>query len=154
MIAAIIFSLSAVVTVVFLALRSDLALHTRIALCLAIVSFSVFAYVFATRWNLSPFSVSGTISFGDKDQLVPICLAVVGAVTGILGSYFFHLGRRSIRWRGLAPPLVTFPIILIPTIKLVEASGEQSLLTFMLLFALSYQNGFFWERVLKPAAER
>jgi hypothetical protein len=42
----------------------------------------------------------------------------------------------------------------VAVVVLAEASGEQSLLTFMLLFALSYQNGFFWERVLKPAAER
>jgi hypothetical protein len=153
MIAAIIFSLSAVATVVFLLLRSDLAAYTRAALVLAVVCFTILAYLLATRSNLSPFGVGGRISFGGNDQLVPICLAVVGAVAGILGSYFFNLGRKAVRWRGLVPPLVTFPIILIPTIKLVEASGEQSLLTLMLLFALSYQNGFFWERVLKPAAE-
>jgi hypothetical protein len=148
MIAAIIFSLSVVFALV-LVLRAEMDIRWRAVLAATIALFAVVAYVLATRSEVSPFGSSTRKSFGYTDQLLPTCLAIVGAVGGVIGSYFFRLGNRTIRWRTLVPPLVTTPLVLVPTIKLVEASGEQTLLTLILLFALSYQNGFFWERLLK-----
>jgi hypothetical protein len=151
MIAAVIFVVSAVFAVI-LVFRSPMSILGRAVTIAGIVLFSLLAYLLALRTGISPFSSKVGISFGDSDQLPSILTAIAGAIVGVAGSYFFNLGDQPINWRSLARPLATAPLVLIPTIKLVEASGEKTLLALILLFALSYQNGFFWERLLKPAA--
>jgi hypothetical protein len=151
MILALLFLASALLAIIFV-YRSPLQMWSRVLVILAIVLFSVLAYLLASRTGISPFSSSGAISFGYSNQWISILIAIAGAVTGVAGSYFFNLGDQAIHWRSLARPLATAPLVLIPTIKLVETSGEQTPLALILLFALSYQNGFFWERLLKPAS--
>jgi hypothetical protein len=151
MIVALLFLASALFTVI-LVFRSPLQIWWRAIVILAILLFSSLAYVLASRTGISPFSSTGVINFGYSSQWLSILIAIAGAVAGVAGSYFFNLGEQTIHWRSLARPLATAPLVLIPTIKLVEASGEQTPLALILIFALSYQNGFFWERLLKPAA--
>jgi hypothetical protein len=151
MIVALLFLISAVAAIT-LVIRSDVRIGWRVAIVFAVILFSLFAYLLATHTSISPFSSIGVVYFGNSSQAPSILVAIIGAVTGVAGSYFFNLGERTIRVRDMARPLATAPLVLIPTIKLVEASGEQSPLALMLLFALSYQNGFFWERLLKPAS--
>lgn len=152
MVAALVFIASACIAIYFI-YQAQIPLWWRAILIVAVVLFAVLAYVLATKTDISPFSTSGRISFGAANQWPSIIIAVIGAVAGVIGSYFFHLGSKSINWRSFIPPLATAPLVLIPTIKLVEASGEQTALGLLLLFALSYQNGFFWERLLKPATQ-
>jgi hypothetical protein len=148
MIAALVFSASAVLAVIFV-YRSGMPIFWSLVTTLVIIAFALLAYFMATKSAVSPFGLNRAIGFGFWDQSVPIAVAIVGAVTGVLGSVLFNLSSASFNWLSLVRPLATCPIILIPTLKLVETAGEQTLLTMIVLFALSYQNGFFWEKLLK-----
>jgi hypothetical protein len=151
MIVALLFLASAVFSVVLI-YQSPMQIWWRLFIIFAIGLFSLLAFLLASRTGISPFSTRGVTHFGDSSQWLSISVAIVGAVAGVAGSYLFNLGDQALRWRSLARPLATTPLVLIPTIKLVESSGEQTPLALILLFALSYQNGFFWERLLKPAS--
>lgn len=60
--------------------------------------------------------------------------------------------KTKVRLRSFIRPLVATPFILVPTIKLVESTDDSDLLALALLFGLSYQNGFFWQRVIDDKA--
>jgi hypothetical protein len=152
MIVALIFLVSVVVAILAI-YKSPLATWSRVILFFLILLFAALAYILATKTSISPFSLANATRFGSESQVAAILIAIVGAVSGVVGSYFFRLGDQNISWRGFAAPLATAPLVLIPTIKLVEASGEQTPLALLLLFALSYQNGFFWERLLRAAPQ-
>src|SRR2546427_11106227 len=91
MVIAILF-LASVIAAIFLVFRSPIAIHWRVTVALAIAAFALLAYALAARSGVSPFSSRAAISFGYSDQWLPTVLAVVGAVAGVVGSYFFHLG--------------------------------------------------------------
>jgi hypothetical protein len=152
MLLAIIF-LASVIAAVVLLVRSPVPVVARLGLGITLLAFLVLAYFFAAKSKISPFGTSSTIDFGFWDQSLQIGIATIGAIAGVIGSYFFRIGQEPITWRSFVRPLSTCPIVLIPTLKLVESSGEQTLMTVAVLFALSYQNGFFWERLLKPSKE-
>jgi hypothetical protein len=146
---AIVFLASAVAAVV-IAFRTRLPRAGQIALAaFAIVLVLVF-YVTAAQSPLSPFGRGG-IAFGVADEASVLVIGIVGALAGVVGSVFFRLDEKRFNPRDLIKPLATSPLVLIPTVKLFETTGEANLTAFVLLFALSYQNGFFWERMLKQA---
>jgi hypothetical protein len=136
---------------VFFTLRSRHTIAARLALVGATLLFGLVAYLVATSSTFSPFSRSSSIAFGVGSQATGlfIVVALTGAVAGVFGSYFFKLGNAGFSVRGLLRPLSASPLVIIPTIKLIESAGDPTALAYILLFALSYQNGFFWERLLK-----
>jgi hypothetical protein len=137
--------------IVFFAWKSARTMVSKVAIVGATFAFAALTYFLATSSALSPFSRSSSIPFGVEDRvtIVSVIVALVGSVGGVFGSYFFTLGKANISLRGLLRPISASPLVIVPTIKLVESSGDPSLLAYILLFALSYQNGFFWERLLK-----
>jgi hypothetical protein len=148
MISAIVFLVS-VILAIFFVIRSEFSLAWRLGLAAAVVIFAVSAYLLATNSAVSPFAASQTLSFGYWDNSVPLTVGTVGAVFGVVGSYLIKQDRAGFDWRGLIKPLLISPMLIIPTVKLVEAAEEQTFMTMLLVFAMSYQNGFFWERVMK-----
>jgi hypothetical protein len=136
---------------VFFTLKSGHTITARLAIVAATLLFGLIAYLVATSSTLSPFSRSSSIAFGANSQATSlfIVVALAGAVAGVFGSYFFKLRDAGVSLRGLLRPLSASPLVIIPTIKLIESAGDPSALAYILLFALSYQNGFFWERLLK-----
>jgi uncharacterized membrane protein len=129
--------------------KSESPAAIRIGIVGGVFAFGVLTYLLATRSPISPFSRFSAVSFGSDGHAISIAVAFVGAIAGVFGSYFFNLGTANINLRGLLRPLAASPLILVPTIKLIESAGDTSALAYILLFALSYQNGFFWERLLK-----
>ena len=116
--------------------------------CLALI---VGSYVFASSSGASPFAARTAIGLGTTPTPYSVLLGVCGAVLGVIGSIFFKRGKRDLRLKEFVRPLSVCPMTLIPVIKLIESSSEQDLLAFLLLFCLSYQTGFFWDRLLKEA---
>jgi hypothetical protein len=114
-----------------------------------VLAFGAMAYLLATDSPISPFSRSSVISLGREPTTISIVVALLGAIAGVFGSYFFNLAPAKVHIRSLLRPLTASPLVIIPTIKLVESAGDPNPLAYTLLFALSYQNGFFWERLLK-----
>ena len=141
------FLTSAVLTFI-LVIRSAISMISKILLIGVISAFVALTYILAKKSVISPFSVSNDIPFGSAGENMAILVGVAGAVIGVVGSYFFQLGEKNIRWRTLVPPLACCPLTLIPTIELIKAADAKSLISLMLLFALSYQTGFFWERII------
>jgi hypothetical protein len=138
------------IAVIGFALSSRRSTAAKATIVAGTLAFSLFAYLLATTSTISPFSRSSGVSFGADDHLnMSIVIALVGAIGGVFGSYLFNLGGGSFNVRGLLRPLSACPLVIIPTIKLVESASDRSALAYILLFALSYQNGFFWERLLK-----
>lgn len=140
---------SALFAVIFV-WKSKRAITTKVMILASVVLIALAAYVFANSSAISPFSRSSGMSFGaQSDSIVSIGIALVGAIGGVFGSYLFNLGGANLNLRSLLRPLCACPLVIIPTIKLIETGSDQSILAYILLFALSYQNGFFWERLLK-----
>jgi hypothetical protein len=152
MLGALLFSASLAAAVFFI-WQIRIGLIWRICLGAAVASFGIVAYLFATSSTISPFGGNARTSFGYWDNTASIIVAVMGALLGVVGSVLFRSDSKPFNLNNCLRALATCPLILIPTLKLVETSGEQTLLSSILLFALSYQNGFFWERLLKGSAQ-
>jgi hypothetical protein len=143
------FGLSIVLAIVF-ALTSPTPIWTRTMIAGTALAFGLVTYLSASSSPISPFSRSSNLSFGASEGLTAfIVVALIGAVTGVFGSYLYNLGDKAMRWRSIIRPLSATPLVIVPTVKLIESAGDPSPLAYILLFALCYQNGFFWERLLK-----
>ncbi|WP_156886627.1 hypothetical protein [Rhizobium gallicum] len=145
---AVVFAMSIVSAIVLIAL-SSFSWLAKFAFTLAILSIGMMCYYFAGVSGLSPFSFSTRETLGPSESVVSAVLGMVGAIAGVIGSYFFRTESNSYRVRDLLRPLSFCPITLIPVIKTVEASDDSTFLGLALLFCISYQTGFFWERMLK-----
>jgi hypothetical protein len=137
--------------VIFFVIRSTHSVLVKAATIAIVFTFAALAYFLATSSPISPFSRPPGTSFGTADNatIASIGISLVGAVGGVFGSYIFNLGTSNISLRALLRPLSACPLVIIPTIKLIESTNDETVLAYLLLFALSYQNGFFWERLLK-----
>jgi hypothetical protein len=92
---------------------------------------------------------SATRASGGATPVMAIGLMFVGVVSGIAATYLFNL-TGSFSWRDFARPLVASPIVLLPLIGSVQGADLQpiQLISFTIL---AFQNGFFWQQVLKDA---
>lgn len=83
----------------------------------------------------------------------PVELAVVvmlvGVVLGMAAHYVFHQ-HEGFSWRDFARPFVVSPIVLLPLIGTLEGGGLEPVQLVCLVF-LAFQNGFFWQQVLRDA---
>ena len=81
--------------------------------------------------------------------MLAIALMFGGVLLGIAATYVFNLSG-AFSWRDFAKPLVASPIILLPMIGSVQGAELESvqLISFAIL---AFQNGFFWQQVLKDA---
>jgi hypothetical protein len=136
---------------IFFVVRSPRSVVVKTTTIVSVVALAALAYFLATTSPISPFSRSLGASFGaaDNHTIASVCISLVGAIGGVFGSYIFNLGTSNISLRALLRPLSACPLVIIPTIKLIESTSDDTVLSYLLLFALSYQNGFFWERLLK-----
>jgi hypothetical protein len=142
--------LGAAVAATVLILMSNLSVTYRVILAFCCISFVAMAYVLAVGSKVSPFGSSNPISFGGvESDATPVIVGIGGAIAGVIGSYFFTTNLSAFRWSALVRPLCTVPLVLIPTVKLIGAANDGTILSLLLLFGLSYQNGFFWERLLR-----
>jgi hypothetical protein len=131
------------------AVTSTHAIALKAAIVVAALAFGIIAYLLATSSPISPFSRPAGLAFGTDHSIASIVVALVGAIAGVFGSYLFNLGTAELSLRSFLRPLSATPLVIVPTIKLIESAGDHSALAYILLFGLSYQNGFFWERLLK-----
>ncbi len=88
-------------------------------------------------------------AFGGAPPLLGIGLMFGGVLLGIAATYVFNLSG-TFSWRDFARPLVASPIVLLPLIGSVQGAELEpvQLVSFAIL---AFQNGFFWQQVLKDA---
>lgn len=89
------------------------------------------------------------LSFGGTTPLLAIALMFLGVLLGIAATYIFNLSN-AFSWRDLARPLVASPIVLLPLIGSVQGA-ELEPIQLVSFTILAFQNGFFWQQVLKDA---
>jgi uncharacterized membrane protein YesL len=88
-------------------------------------------------------------AFGGTPPLLAIALMFIGVLSGIAATYIFNLSG-VFSWRDFARPLVASPIVLLPLIGSVQGA-ELEPIQLVSFTILAFQNGFFWQQVLKDA---
>jgi hypothetical protein len=135
---------------IFFISRSTVGSYQKLAVGVGVLALLAAAYYFGGKGGVSPFSLPTSIGLGPEgSQLGTIAIGVAGAVLGTLGSVVFSKPASLPMLVDFLKPLSACPLTIIPVIKLIESAGEQNALSLLLLFCLSYQTGFFWERLLK-----
>jgi hypothetical protein len=86
---------------------------------------------------------------GGASQLLALALMFVGMVLGIAATYVFNL-TGTFSWRDLARPLVVSPLVLLPLIGSLQGANLEPV-QLVCFTVLAFQNGFFWQQVLRDA---
>jgi hypothetical protein len=82
-------------------------------------------------------------------ELLALALMFVGVVLGIAATYLFNL-TGAFSWRDLARPLVVSPLVLLPLIGSLQGANLEPV-QLVCFTVLAFQNGFFWQQVLRDA---
>ena len=150
MLLAITFAILAIVGIILI-LMTNRSLTERLCISGVIFIFALLAYYQAGVSSVSPFGSESAIYFGYYDRIGDFIVGLIGSILGIIGSHIFK-NNFKINIKSIAKPLIVVPVVLIPTLKLIQESNDQSLVALIFLFCLSYQNGFFWEKVFEKDA--
>ena len=98
----------------------------------------------------SPTDMTYRQSFGGcASPLMAVALMFIGVLLGIAATYIFHL-KRAFSWRDFARPLVVSPIVLLPLIGSLQGASLEPIQV-ACFSILAFQNGFFWQQVLRDA---
>jgi hypothetical protein len=135
-------SIAAIISTIF----SPMQQPKKVVISLAIAVIGVAAYILASTSEISPFS-QRQAAFGYFDNAKFIAICVVGVAIGVTASIAWS-SQGFKGWSQFWRPLIASPILPIPVLKAIPNS-ESDILADFILFCLSFQNGFFWEKVLK-----
>jgi hypothetical protein len=86
---------------------------------------------------------------GGASPLLALALMFAGVVLGIAATYVFNL-TAAFSWRDLARPLVVSPLVLLPLIGSLQGANLEPV-QLVCFTVLAFQNGFFWQQVLRDA---
>lgn len=90
------------------------------------------------------------IGFGGVSPLLNVGIMFICTILGIAADYIFHL-EDKFNWFNFLKPLVITPIVLLPLLGSVKGGAELDHLQVVSFGLLAFQNGFFWNEVLKGA---
>jgi hypothetical protein len=94
---------------------------------------------------------SRRVAFGGGYSVeLAIGVMFFGVILGMIARYIFHMGQSRFSWIDFARPMAVSPIVLLPLIGALEGGGIETLQLASLVI-LAFQNGFFWQQVLKDA---
>jgi hypothetical protein len=89
-------------------------------------------------------------AFGaDTSPIIAIALMFVGVLLGIAATYVFNL-KESFSWKEFVRPIVISPLVLLPLIGSVQGAVLEPV-QLVCFTVLAFQNGFFWQQVLRDA---
>jgi hypothetical protein len=86
---------------------------------------------------------------GSFSPLLAAGIMFVGVVLGIAATYVFNL-TSPFSWFDFARPLLVSPLILLPLIGSMQG-GSLEPIQLVCFAILAFQNGFFWQHVLRNA---
>ena len=93
---------------------------------------------------------SSRIAFGGS---IPVGWAVLamfaGIVFGMVAQYVWS-SPKTPNWMDFLRPIVASPLVLLPLIGSLQG-GSLETIQLLSLTLLAFQNGFFWQQVLKDA---
>jgi hypothetical protein len=139
------------------------SINSGLILCLALAGFlAVLDYFRRPSWRrTSMYGLAiGLISiglilptdrqaFGVASPILALGLMFTGVLSGIAATYVFNLSG-PFSWRDFARPMVVSPLILLPLIGSLQGATLEPL-QLICFTALAFQNGFFWQQVLRDA---
>ena len=96
-----------------------------------------------------PFPGSKQAFGGGASPLLAVALMFVGVILGIAATYVFNL-TSSFSWHDFVRPLVVSPLVLLPLIGSVQGAALEPV-QLVCFSVLAFQNGFFWQQVLRDA---
>jgi hypothetical protein len=97
-----------------------------------------------------PVPSSGRIAFGGTISVGWAVLAMfVGVVLGMVAQYVWSKPEAFL-WLDFLKPIVVSPMVLLPLIGSLSNGPLEPLQMFSLAL-LAFQNGYFWQQVLKDA---
>jgi hypothetical protein len=88
-------------------------------------------------------------AFGGASPLFALALMFVGVLLGIAATYVFN-STGAFSWRDFARPFVISPLILLPLIGSLQGANLEPV-QMVCFTVLAFQNGFFWQQVLRDA---
>jgi hypothetical protein len=138
-------------------------INNTLILCLALASLlAVLDHVRRPSWRRSLIYVLGIgvialvlltrserQAFGGASPLLALTLMFIGVLLGIAATYVFNLAG-SFSWRDFARPLVVSPLVLLPLIGSLQGANLEPV-QLVCFTVLAFQNGFFWQQVLRDA---
>lgn len=92
-------------------------------------------------------AVFGASEEGGFSVMVAVGAMFLSIGLGIVARYVFDADSGAFDWFALLRPVVISPILLLPLIGTLD-NGELQPLQIVSLAILSFQNGFFWQKVL------
>jgi hypothetical protein len=137
--------ITCVAATLYLALHDHLrrgSLHRSLIYGVVLVAVAIGAFL-----AVSP--ASSKQAFGGASPLTALALMFVGVLLGIAATYVFNL-TGPFSWRDLARPLVVSPLILLPLIGSLQGANLEPV-QLVCFTVLAFQNGFFWQQVLRDA---
>lgn len=100
-----------------------------------------------------PFPSDGRVSFGGTISVWWAVLAMfVGVVFGMIAQYVWTK-PETFTWLDFLRPIVVSPMVLLPLIGSLSNGPLETLQLFSMAL-LAFQNGYFWQQVLKDAKPR
>jgi hypothetical protein len=96
-----------------------------------------------------PSSVSRQSFGAGASPMFAVAVMFVGVLLGIAGTYVFNLSG-AFSWRDFARPLVVSPLVLLPLIGSLQGAALEPV-QLVCFTVLAFQNGFFWQQVLRDA---
>jgi hypothetical protein len=96
-----------------------------------------------------PFPTSQQAFGGGTSPLLAVALMFLGVVLGIAATYVFNL-TGAFSWHDFARPLVVSPLVLLPLIGSLQGAALEPV-QLVCFIVLAFQNGFFWQQVLRNA---
>ncbi|MEL7344525.1 MAG: hypothetical protein AAFN59_06650 [Pseudomonadota bacterium] len=123
--------------------------HHNLRRLLAVLAALVAALGAVLLWQPEPIvdrAVFGAAPSGGFSVLVAVGVMFLAICLGIAARYVFE-AETGFDWFALLRPLVISPILLLPLIGTLD-NGELQPLQLISLAVLSFQNGFFWQKVM------
>lgn len=118
----------------------------------AVIGLGLLALFVAALYLTTGFPIpsEARVSFG---ATIPVWWAVaamfVGVVFGMIAQYVWTK-PKTFSWLDFLRPIVVSPMVLLPLIGSLS-SGPLETIQLLSLALLAFQNGYFWQQVLKDA---
>ena len=91
---------------------------------------------------------------GGTSEVSLIIFLYVAVLAGMVAQYFYHRKNKKISfeiWNFIKPFLVS-PMVFLPVLQVLQRSdfsGVNNTLSFITLFIIAFQNGFFWRSIFE-----
>jgi hypothetical protein len=119
----------------------------------AAIVLGLLVIIIVLRYTIGfPFSSESQSFGGGISPEICVLIMFLAVIGGIMATYVFNL-NTMFSWQEFVRPIVVSPLILLPLIGSVQGASLEPL-QLICFTILAFQNGFFWQQVLRDAKPR